>query len=179
MYDIVRYTKSYTEDEVFKLIKSIDFSIKIVRNNRSVLYPKELDLYLPDYHLGIECDQAYTHNSTYGSFNDLPKSYKYHQNKSLSCLKSNNYLLHIFGYQWASKKDILKSRVEELVNADTVIDSTECKLKLIDNDRAAQFIEENSFDTFSGSFKNAGLFFNNQLIGAVCFVNPKKLLKNI
>lgn len=41
LYDIVRYTKSYTEDEVFKLIKSIDFSIKIVRNDRSVIYPKE------------------------------------------------------------------------------------------------------------------------------------------
>lgn len=177
LYDIVRYTKSYMEDEVFEFIKSINTNTKVIRNDRSVIYPKELDLYIPEYHLGIECNPSYTHNSSIGSFDDLPKHYKYHQNKSLSCLKSNNYLLHIFGYQWAGRKDIVKSRIEELVHTATVIDSTKCKLKLIDSDRAAQFIKENSFDTFSGSFKNVGLFLNNHLIGVVCFVNPKKLPK--
>lgn len=175
LYDIVRYTKSYTEDEVFDFIKSVDSGIKIIRNDRSVIYPKELDLYIPEYHLGIECNPTYTHNSSLGSFDDDPKPYKYHQDKSIRCLESGNYLLHIFGYQWSNKKDIVKSKILELINKSKMININDCNIQFVDNKEAEKFIRQNSFYHFTSSFKNVGIFLQSELVALVCFNNTKRL----
>lgn len=116
--DLIQHNYSNMESEVADFISSIVPNIVIERNNRTIIKPLELDIYLPEYNLGIECNPAATHNS---SFNDpwgsKPKHYKYHQDKSMSSQQNGVFLFHVFGYEWVNNKQIMKSMIANLLNA--------------------------------------------------------------
>jgi len=51
-------TTSLQEAEVLEFVKSI-YDGTIVENDRTVIHPKELDIYIPDKRLAIEFDGLY------------------------------------------------------------------------------------------------------------------------
>ena len=118
----VLFSGSLIEKELIDFIHELNPQLKIIHNNKSVIRPYELDLYIPEFKFAIECNPTMTHNS---SFIDIwggePKDYKYHQMKSKMCYDKDIFLFHIFGYEWTNKKDILKSMIAN------IIDCTEIK----------------------------------------------------
>lgn len=60
----INYTKltgqSFFENDIYIFIKN-NYKNKIVRNNRNVLENMEIDIWLPDINIGIECDGTYWH----------------------------------------------------------------------------------------------------------------------
>ena len=145
--DLICHNYSNMEDEVTKFIQSLLPDIVIERNNRKIIAPQEIDIYLPEYQIGIECNPASTHNSSIiDAWGGQPKHYKYHQNKSFAAQKADVFLFHIFGYEWVNKKDIMKSMIANLLHVanrrlngrDTYvceISGTECKTFLNNNHR--------------------------------------------
>ena len=114
LQDKVKYVYSAVEDEVANFIYSVDNEIQLERNTHSVITPLELDLYLPEYHLGIECNPTSTHNSSVDAFTgkaDTALKYDYHKNKTDMCEEKGIQLFHIFGYEWTYKKEIIKSMI--------------------------------------------------------------------
>lgn len=91
---------SLKETELYLYICSIYNGI-IIRNDRTVLNGKELDIYLPELRLGIEFNGNYWHSTKFFSFD-------YHQNKSLQGLESNIDIIHIFE---SDMDDIYKSNL--------------------------------------------------------------------
>ena len=89
--------------------------VKILRTYRGLITPYEVDLYIPEYSLAIEINPAATHNSSVGLFEDSPKPYTYHKMKSKRCGDKNVFLFHIFGYEWKSHPEILKSMLANLL----------------------------------------------------------------
>jgi G:T-mismatch repair DNA endonuclease (very short patch repair protein) len=67
------------EREVYEFILSL-YNKEIIRNDRTVLNGKELDIYLPDYNLAIEFNGLYWHSEDYVGKN-------YHLNKTIECEK--------------------------------------------------------------------------------------------
>lgn len=115
--DLIQHSFSHIEDAVVDFLLSIDPDIKIKRNDRTMIKPLELDIYLPDYRLAIECNPAATHNSSISDpWTGTKKSYRYHQNKSNECAKNDIFLFHIFGYEWNLKKNVIKSMIQNLLH---------------------------------------------------------------
>lgn len=81
------------EKDLISWIKSEFNSIDIQLQDRSVLDGKEIDIYIPQKHLGIEYNGNYWHS-------DLLKSKTYHQEKTLLALQKGIRLIHIFEYEW-------------------------------------------------------------------------------
>ena len=61
---------SYFENEITNFIKSI-YEGEILNNVRNVIFPKELDIYIPQKKVAVECDGLYWHC-------DLMKDKNYH-----------------------------------------------------------------------------------------------------
>lgn len=62
-----------------------------IKNERKIIYPYEIDLYIPDYNIGIEVNGNYWHSEIKGK-----KDKNYHLNKTIKCENKNIMLIHIF-----------------------------------------------------------------------------------
>lgn len=82
--------RSKFEVEICNYIKSLNF--KPITSDRTVICPKELDIYLPEHKLAIECNGVYWHSSE-------KKSKNYHAEKSRLCAEQGISLIHIFDYE--------------------------------------------------------------------------------
>ena len=87
---------SQYEDEIVDFLYKIGVK-NIKRNDRSVLKGQEIDIYLPDYNMGIEFNGDYWHSDIYKI--DHNGRSLYHQNKSLLGEQCGIFLFHIFEYE--------------------------------------------------------------------------------
>lgn len=111
-YDDLEHRYSNMENEVNEFLLSLEVQ-NVVRNDRQVIKPLEIDLYLPDYKFGIECNPTDTHNSSFlGPFEEPPKPYTYHQVKTKSAIENGITLFHIFGWEWKYRRPIIESMVK-------------------------------------------------------------------
>ena len=106
---------------VCDFLKSIDPDMQIVVHDRSIIKPYELDIWLPQYQIAIECNPTATHNSTVNIFcsDEKPLNYNYHKIKSDKAMEAGIFLFHIFGYEWSNKQDIVKSMIINLLHKNT------------------------------------------------------------
>ena len=152
---LVRHTNSQIEDEVYKfLINYIDES-RIIRRDRTVIKPREIDLYVPDLHFGIECNPAATHNSTRNIFEDKPVPNSYHQMKSKLCESKGIQLFHLFGYEWKHKQHIIESIIRYHLNSlDVKLGARTCHVAEISSEECRKFLDENHLQgSMNGSIR--------------------------
>ena len=169
--DKVQYVLSKMENEVVDFIKNLDYTIKIIRHDRKTIEPYELDIYLPDFKIGIECNPTSTHNSSIPSFEkNEPIPYNYHKMKSDLCEKNGVFLFHIFGYEWTHKRGIIESMIRNLLGKNEMkFYARNSKVKRIDNKMCDKFLEENHRQGSSKSPIRYGAFVENELVSVMTF----------
>ena len=114
--NLLKDKESSIEHEIIEYLKELDNSIIIKHNDRTVIAPQEIDIYLPQYQIGIECNPTVTHNSSLcDPWGGKPKPYKYHQNKSLAAKEKGIFIFHVFGYEWSHSKSVVLSMISNLI----------------------------------------------------------------
>lgn len=158
--NFILYNAYNMEEEVIQFLKSVDANIKVVKHNRSIIYPYEIDIYLPDYKIGIECNPTCTHNSSINDpFGGDPKSRNYHKKKSDLANNKGVFLFHIFGYEWTNRKDIVKSMLKNLIGRnDRKIYARNTYIKEISNGVCKEFLEKNHLYGSINASVRIGLF---------------------
>lgn len=143
LHHLVSYSKSTMEDEIANFLSQNNVSF--IRNCRSVISPYELDFYLPDRQLAIECNPTVTHNSSFHDpWNGNAKSPSYHKMKTDMCEKNGIFLFHIFGYEWTHRKNIILSMLSSLLHmSNRKIYARNTYVSEIDSAECAEFLESN------------------------------------
>jgi hypothetical protein len=113
------YIGSQGEQEVFDYIKSI-YSGNIIRSNRKLIYPFEIDMVLEDIKLCIEFNGDYWHST---KIND---DKYYHLNKLNMCLAKGYKLIQIRECDWNQEREIIKSKLYNLLNG--ILDYTDFEI---------------------------------------------------
>lgn len=117
---LIAYHKSTMEEDVVSFIHQLRPDVQIEQHNRNIIYPQEIDIYLPEYKLGIECNPTVTHNSSVADpWKGEPKSYHYHKDKSKLCINAGIMLFHIFGYEWTHRREIILSMISNMLGANS------------------------------------------------------------
>lgn len=96
--------RSRPEREIVAFIRNAFPGLEVLENDRSVICPQELDIYVPDAGLAIEFNGIYWHS-------DVFKDEMYHLNKSLKCLDRKVRLIHIFEWEWDLCQDGIKNLI--------------------------------------------------------------------
>ena len=113
---LVQFNCTQSEDErnLARWLQS-DLGCKVVTRDRQLLDGKEIDIYLPDYKIGIEYDGNYWHSYPV-------KDMKYHQDKSIQAAKVGIRLIHIFEYEWKDSKiqEKIKNYLYDIVKSDSI-----------------------------------------------------------
>lgn len=179
--DCVSHYVSKMESEVTNFIQTqIGSNIQIVHNDRQQIKPKELDLYLPEYHLAVECNPTISHNSTIPFYDQSgPMESNYHRMKTDMCEKAGIQLFHIFGYEWTNKRKIIESMIRNMLRKNQVkIGARQCIIKEVDYDESALFLNENHRQGNAVSSYRIGLYYNGELVSLMTFSRPRKSISN-
>lgn len=101
----IHNNRSHIELELLQYVQSI-YSGTIKHDCKSVISPKEIDIYLPDIKLGIEFNGTYWHCIENGTPKDL------HLKKSLLCRAKGIRLIHIYEFEdFEHQKKLLKDLI--------------------------------------------------------------------
>lgn len=148
-------------------------NIKYETKNRKILDGKEIDIYMPEYKIGIEIDGLFWHSNKF-------KKNDYHLNKTEECEKQGIQLLHIFEDEWTNKQEIVKSIIKSKLNLiKNKIFGRKCVIKEIDdNNLIRKFLDVNHVQGFVGSSIKIGLFYNNELVSVMTFGKKRLAMGN-
>jgi predicted DNA binding protein len=146
----------------FELSEFFGDTIKLERNIRTIITPYEIDLYLPEFKLGIEYNGAYWHSEEKG------KDKHYHITKQKLAEENNIKLIQIFDFEWENKKEQIKGYLNSLINKNiNVIYGRNTTVKEISKIESKLFLDQNHIHGSINAKYNFGLFHNNELISVL------------
>ena len=126
------------ETEVKEFIESLGFNVSKGKN-RKLLDGKEIDLIIDDTNICIEYDGLYYHTEKMG------KTSTYHLNKTIECNQIGYKLIHIFGDEWKTKEELVKTKIKHLlkVNDGIRIGGRSIVIKKINSEDKTFFLNQN------------------------------------
>lgn len=152
--------KSNFEQEVGDFIESL--GIEIQRNNRSLISPLEIDIYIPEKNLAIECDGMYWHSTNAG----VPRDY--HLRKTELCIEKGIRLIHINEWEWTNKQEVVKSIIRSALGIySRRIYARNCEVKELSTEEARKFLEDNHLQGHVNSSIKLGLYYKDELVQAI------------
>ena len=163
---------SKAQVEVFNFIKSLVPDNEIQWENRTIIAPKELDIFLPTFNLAIEYCGLYWHSSNHG----IDK--EYHKNKLLACQEKNIDLIQIFEDEWLIRKEIVKSIIASRLKKNTTIFARKCIVKDISSKEANKFLNNTHLMGAGKANKHIGAFYNDELVSVMTFSKSNISRKN-
>lgn len=161
---------SIGESEISEWLETLN--IKTVKNTRTVNPPKEIDIYLPDYNIGIEYNGEYWHSERTG------RDKKYHKEKCESARKNGIHLMQFWDSEWENKKEIVKSIIlNKLGICDKKYFARKLQLKTVETKNSRKFCEENHIHGFRGGIKYNGLYDNKELIALMITASDGEMVR--
>ena len=132
-----------------------------VRTKKHKIQKTEIDIFLPEFNLGIEYNGLWWHSSKYRKSN-------YHLNKTEISEKNNIKLLHIFEDEWTNKQDIVKSIIKSKLKIyDRKIYSKNCIVKEVNMFDSASFSDTNDLFGSCNCLINYGLYIKDELVSII------------
>ena len=158
---------SVKQQELYDFVVSLGVFAQqnFILNNK-----KEIDVFCPAFNIGFEFNGLFWHN-------DLRINKTYHADKTIAAHKQNIKLIHIFEDEWDYKKDIVKSRIRNLLKLNLhKIYARRCTISTVNRIEEKAFLENNHIQGYARSTVAYGLYFENQLVSLMSFgnLNPAK-----
>ena len=126
------------EIELGNLISTF-YDGEINRNNRGVIYPQELDVYLPDVKIAFEYDGLYWHGD------EKKQDNLYHKKKTDACSAKGVRLYHIYEDDWKYKRPAVECFLKRVLNHPIPeIEASVCDFTTLTIENASEFMEVNS-----------------------------------
>lgn len=176
-----------TEVKVHEILDIIQNELKeisgitFISNSRRILEnKKELDFYIPEKRLAIECNGIYWHS--YSGRNTDPSSemnnkkfqMNRHVDKVNACEKQGITLFQVNEDELNNKLDIWKSKIRTKLGLfDQVIYARLCEVREIDTPIARSFINKTHIQGYANSSIKLGLFYCRDLVSVMTIGKPR------
>jgi hypothetical protein len=149
------------EGQIREFITNLD--IKIIEKDRNIINPLELDIFIPTHNIAIELNGVYWHSELY-------KPSNYHLNKTELCEEKNIKLIHIFDDEWLYKKDIVKSRLKNILGlTKNKIYARKCEIRVVSSKISKDFLDKNHIQGNVNSSIRLGLYYDEELVSLMTF----------
>lgn len=126
---------SKPELEILEFVRTLDVG-EVESGNRTVIAPKEIDIYIPSKACGIEVDGVHYHN-------DLRKGKNYHRDKTLAAAAAGIRLIHITDIDWLQRRPQIERLLRNAlgVSKDIKINARQTTVEQISIQEANGFLE--------------------------------------
>lgn len=162
-YEPLNIKVSTGQQEVFDYINSL--GVKCQLNNRSVITPIEIDIFIPEKKLGIEYCGLYWHNELF-----LDKNYHKHKRDRME--EQGYQLITLFEDEWRDNREIVKSILKNKVGkVDNIIHARKCSLSYdINKDDINAFLNNNHLRGEINFSSSVGLYYEGILVSVMTFI---------
>ena len=156
--------KSGGESEIKEWLLSLDKDLELIEDFSIKDSDKklELDLYLPEYNLGIEYHGLYWHSTKFRNKN-------YHREKYNFFKEHDIQVIQIFENEWKLKKDIVKSIIKSKLKINNILYARKCIIKEISGKDYREFLVNNHIQGFAVGKVKIGLFYEDRLVQVMSF----------
>ncbi len=151
---IQRHAKTELERKITNFF--IQKGIKVIANDRVVLCPKEIDIFFPDYNLGIEINGAYWHSTQF------KKDKNYHLNKTIHANENGIELLQYWDWELEDKWDIAISTISHKLGLSTKLYARKLYLVSVSDNEKNEFLNKSHIQGTCQSKINIGLCDENK-----------------
>lgn len=101
------FFKSSGESSLATFVESLGLNVEY--NVRNIIYPLEIDVYVPEIKLGLEFNGTYWHTEERG------RGEQYHNNKTIGCLEQGVILLHVSEEEWNNQRELVEDTIKRTV----------------------------------------------------------------
>lgn len=164
--EIKSFQFSTGEQEAADFITSL--GVDALRNIRTIIPPKELDIFIPSHNIAIEFCGLYWHGENQG------KHRQYHREKYLACKEKNIQLITMYDWEWQHRQEQIKSKLKTLLNLNT--ESTyarKCTIRDVNKRDKSQFFNQYHVQGAGPGSITHGLYHNDQLVAAMTWIVTK------
>lgn len=164
-----RFKHSSGEKEILDFVTSLLPGNEIIPNTFSVIFPKELDIYIPSQNLAIEYCGLYWHSEQMG------KDKWYHRSKWERCNEQGIQLITVFEDEWMSRQEQVKSKLKSLLNIDDRgnIFARKCDIVEVSTLTKQRFFDTNHIQGDGPGSINIGLEYRGELVACMSFIKQK------
>lgn len=147
-----------------------NFEINIKREDRTIISPKEIDIFLPDHKIGIECHGLYYHSAAKQDNNP-----KLHMQKANLAADAGINLLQIFYDEWIEKNEIIKGMIlHRLGKKQKIVGARKCKVVVLNAKQQRTFFDSSHLSGYAPSKIAWGLVYNEEIVAALSIRTPRQ-----
>lgn len=160
------HLSSKEENEIYDFIKNF-YGGEVITRDKSIIRPKEIDIYIPGKKLAIEYNGLRWHSEIFD------KNKYYHLSKTEQCAEKGIRLIHIFEDEWFFKKEIVKNKITHMLNCDSGkphIYPRKCSITVINKKEADGFLDAYHIQGSTVSSVYLGCYHEGKLIEVSTFL---------
>lgn len=155
--------RSSGETELYDAILGIIPDRTVVRNDRSVLNGRELDVYIPDFHLAFEFNGLYWHDENHHDSS-------YHEQKWKDCRQAGVRLIQVWEDDWNNRRRIVLDHIRVLLHCDSDfirIGARKCSAHDVQAGEARDFLDRYHIQGFVGGSVRKALFHEGKMMAVL------------
>ena len=155
---------SAAQSEIAEFIRLL--GVGISTNDRSIISPLELDIYVPEHKLAVEYNGLYWHS-------ELRKGSTYHEIKAQRCEEAGIRLFHVFEDEWRDHRPIVESMLRHRLGiSSSHVGARKCILLELTSQQRKEFFSTNHIDGDVMAMKCWGLEYNGDIVAALSVRRP-------
>ena len=159
-------SSSQQEKEMANFIKQLVGEENVKENDRTQLYPKEIDIYIKSHRIGIEFHGLYWHSEEVSSEKGIDGKNVHRNKMNLAKLKGID-LLQFYADEWTFKQDIVKSIIKSKLGIyDNRIFARKCSIEKPSANEAKEFFNKTHLQGWAPG-KYYGLKHNGKFVAMI------------
>ena len=139
---------------------------KVIRGDRTLVRPQEIDIYFPEEKFAIEFNEIGWHceKKTKGV-----RGEKYHLNKTKVLKEKGIELIHILDSEWIDSQEIVKSIIRARFGVfSSKLGARVCKVKKVSSSECRVFLDNNHIQGYAPASISYGLYHEEELVSLLC-----------
>ena len=153
---------SIDQIELYNFIREI-YQGEVVQNQKNVIGPYEIDIYLPELKIGFEFNGTFWHSDKF-------KDSEYHLRKQEKASDSGIKMYTVWEDDWTLKREICKSFVSNKIGKTSrKIHARKCSVTEIGYPESKKFLDENHLQGDCKSSIRIGLFHEKEMVSLMTF----------
>lgn len=156
---------SVGEIELANFVSSVVGAEEVVTHERSIIAPKELDIYIPSRRIAIEFNGLYWHSEERGC------NKGYHYEKWRECTKKGVQLIAVWEDDWRNRRESVEHAIEFLLEprCDTSTVAPNYDIRHITELQAKEFFDIHHIDGHLPGESYVGAFLDGFLVASVAY----------